>query len=137
MKKPAIPPKDPSDAALARSLGPPKPLWDDLVRYIETAHGPIIHKWMPARTSSLGMLRLLRKQRTILYLIPQENYFLTAFVFGERATAAIRQSSVPSEVIALLNAARVYAEGRGIRLKTRTPNDVTTMQTLAAIKLAH
>jgi hypothetical protein len=37
----------------------------------------------------------------------------------------------------MLNAARPYAEGRGIRLETRTARDLATMKKLAAIKMAH
>jgi hypothetical protein len=89
-----------------------------------------------ARTSPLGFLRLIRKERTILYLLPQDGYFLTAFVFGEKATAAVLASDLPAAVVTALNGARAYAEGRGIRLETRTPQDVATMKKLAAIKMA-
>ena len=61
---------------------------------------------------------------------------MTAFVFGEKATAAVRASEVPAAVVATLNEARVYAEGRGIRLETRTAADLATMRKLAAIKMA-
>jgi hypothetical protein len=127
----------PTIGALSRALGVTMPLWDELVRHIETTYAPVTHEWQEARISPLGFLRLIRKKRTILYLIPQDGYFLTAFVFGEKATAAVRQSDVPAAVIAALDAARVYAEGRGIRLETRTSADLATMRTLATIKLAH
>jgi hypothetical protein len=126
----------PDEKALALALGSAKTLWDELIRQIETEYAPVTHRWTPAKTTALGFLRLVRKKRTILYLLPREGFFLTAFVFGEKATAAVRASEVPAAVVATLNEARVYAEGRGIRLETRTAADLATMRKLAAIKMA-
>jgi hypothetical protein len=136
-KKPAAEPGAPSAAALARSLGDTKRLWDELVAHLEATYAPVTPEWKTSRTSTLGFLRLIRKKRTILYLLPRDGFFLTAFVFGEKASAAVRVSGVPAAVVTALNEARVYAEGRGIRLETRTPQDVATMKKLAAIKMAN
>jgi hypothetical protein len=127
----------PDEKVLARTLGGTKALWDELIRHVETEHAPVMHRWTASKTSALGFLRLVQKKRTILYLLPREGYFLTAFVFGEKATAAVRASDVPAAVVTMLNAARPYAEGRGIRLETRTARDLATMKKLAAIKMAH
>lgn len=127
----------PGDKALARALGGTKTLWDELIGHIETAYAPVTHRWSQSKATPLGFLRLIRKERTILYLLPRAGHFLTAFVFGEKATAAVRASDVPAAVVTALNEARVYAEGRGIRLETRTAKDLATMKKLAAIKMAH
>jgi Protein of unknown function (DUF3788) len=127
----------PSAAALARTLADTKPLWEELITHVETIYAPVVSEWKPSRTSPLGFLRLIRKKRTILYLLPRDGHFLTAFVFGEKATAAVRASDLPAAVVTALNAARVYAEGRGIRLETRTPQDLATMKKLAGIKMTH
>jgi hypothetical protein len=127
----------PDAAALARTLADTKPLWDELIAHLEATYAPVMPEWKPSRTSAHGFLRLIRKKRTILYLLPRDGHFLTAFVFGEKATAAVRTSDLPAAVVTALNEARVYAEGRGIRLETRTPQDVATMKKLAAIKMAH
>jgi hypothetical protein len=126
----------PGDQALARALGGTKALWDELIGHIETAYAPVTHRWSQSKATPLGFLRLIRKERTILYLLPREGHFLTAFVFGEKATAAVRTSDVPAAVVTALNEARPYAEGRGIRLETRTAKDLATMKKLAAIKMA-
>ena len=136
-RRTVVPRGAPNAAALARALGAAKPLWDDLVAHLESTYAPITPEWKSSRTSPLGFLRLLQKKRTILYLLPREGHFLTAFVFGEKATAAVRAADAPAAVVKALNEARVYGEGRGIRLVTRTPQDVATMEKLAAIKMTH
>ena len=129
--------REPTEADLAAVLGRTKDLWDGLVGTIESAHTPVTREWNYAGKPYGWSLRLIRRKRTILYLIPQHGHFLSALVFGGKATAAVRESDLPAGVIAALDEARVYAEGRGLRLPTRTRADATTVVKLAAIKMAH
>jgi hypothetical protein len=129
--------KPPTDTELAPILGRTAARWHELVAHVEETCAPVKRKWTFSKTTGHWFLRLIRKQRTLVYLLVRGGHFVTAFVFGEKATAAIRASGLPQAVIAELNAARVYAEGRGIRLVTRTGRDVATMKKLVAIKLAN
>ena len=125
----------PAAAELRAALGASVLLWDDLLARIEATFPPVTREWKRGTKTGAWLLRLQRKNRTILYLLPRDGFFLTGFVLGEKATAAVRASLLPAVVISALNAARPYAEGRGIRLETRTPDDVATMLALAAIKM--
>ena len=133
----ATPKTSPTDAELAQTLGRTAARWRELVAHIEANYAPVVRQWTFSKTTGHWFLRLIRKQRTLVYLLVRNGHFLTAFVFGEKATAAIRASDLPQAVIAELNAARVYAEGRGIRLVTKTRSDVATMQALVALKVAN
>lgn len=125
--------KIPDDKALAKGLGVSKALWDEIVAHIAAAHGPVTEAWGFYKAWSL---RLKRKDRTILYLLPGEGSFRCAFVFGGKATEAARQAKLPKAVLKAIDEAPVYAEGRGFRLEVRTPRDVEAVKTLAAIKMA-
>lgn len=119
---------------LAR-LGDSGRLWQALIDRIAADHAPV-HQEVKAASKGAGyIVRLARRSRTILYLLPRDGFFLTAFVFGERAAERVRASRMPAGVIAALEAARPYAEGRGVRLETRTPADVETTCALAEIKM--
>ncbi len=123
----------PDDASLAEGLGPSKKLWDEFVRHVADAYAPVTEAWGFYKSWSL---RLKRKKRTIVYLLPREGRFLCAFVFGGKATEAARQAKLPKAVMKEIEDAPVYAEGRGFRLEVRTAGDVETMKKLAAIKMA-
>jgi hypothetical protein len=125
--------KTPDGKALTKGLGPSKALWDELVALVAAAYPPITEVWGFYKSWSL---RLKRKDRTILYLLPDEGGFRCAFVFGEKATDAARRAKLPKAVLKAIEEAPVYAEGRGFRLEVRTAKDVATMKTLAAIKMA-
>lgn len=123
----------PDDRALARALGATKKLWDELVRHIDDVYPPVTEAWGFYKSWSL---RLKRKDRTIVYLLPRDGHFLCAFVYGGKATAAALAAKLPKAVLRAIDEAPVYAEGRGFRLEVRAAKDVETIKTLAAIKMA-
>jgi hypothetical protein len=127
----------PAAGELRAALGSTQPLWEGLLAHLEAAFPPVTREWQRSGKTGGWYLRLRRKDRTLLYLLLRDGYFLTAFVLGEKATAAVRASGLPAAVITALNEARPYAEGRGIRLETRTAADLATMKALAAIKMSH
>lgn len=123
----------PDGRALAKGLGPAKKLWDAFVRHVSETYPPVTEAW---RFYKAWSLRLKRKDRTIVYLLPREGFFLCAFVYGGKATEAARRTKLPKAVMKEIEDAPVYAEGRGFRLEVNTAADLETMKTLAAIKMA-
>ena len=126
----------PADADLTKMLGRSRSVWDELAAAVERAHAPVVREWHLSKTTGTWHVRLKQGTRTILYLLPRDKYFLTAFVFGERAEAAVRAGKFPREVVKALDAAPPCGAGRGIRLVTKNRRDVATLLKLAAIKLA-
>ncbi len=126
--------KAPDDKALAKELGASKALWDGIVAHISAEYAPVTEAWGFYKAWSL---RLKRKDRTILYLLPGEEGFRCAFVFGGKATEAARKTKLPKGVLRAIDEAPVYAEGRGFRLEVKTAKDAEAVKTLAAIKMAH
>jgi len=79
----------------------------------------------------------MRGKRTVVWLVPYAGCFQVAFIFGEKALTAIRQSTLPARVLRMLDEAPTYPEGTGLRLEIRTAKDIAVVKTLAAIKLQH
>jgi hypothetical protein len=125
--------KVPDDAALASALGATKELWDEFVRHMAREYGPLTEEWGFYKSWAL---RLKRKKRTLVYLLPRDGHFLCAFVYGEKATVEARRAKLPTDVLKTIEEAKVYAEGRGFRLEVRKKTDLAAMKTLAAIKAA-
>ncbi|MHC4519139.1 MAG: DUF3788 domain-containing protein, partial [Planctomycetota bacterium] len=129
--------KRPDDKDLAEVLGRSKARWDELITHVAAEYEPVTEDWAHSGAKYGWCLRLKRKKRTLLYLIPCQRHFLCAFVFGGKATEVARKSALPADVMTTINEARVYAEGRGFRLEVRTKANVATMMKLAAIKMAN
>jgi hypothetical protein len=70
-------------------------------------------------------------------MTPCRKHFLVGFVLGDRAVKAAHDSTLPEPVLAVIDGARKYAEGRGVRLEVRTKKDRDHVMELAAIKMAN
>lgn len=126
--------KPPVPEELAARLGGAAVLWDELRR--RAGAGSLVGEWgFTAKSTGWG-LRLKQGRRVILYMTPCEGYFLASFALGEKAVQAARASDLSASVLAVLDGARKYAEGRGVRLEVRSAEDLRNVLRLAEIKLA-
>jgi hypothetical protein len=80
---------------------------------------------------------LKQKKRTVLYMTPYRKHFLVGVVLGGKAIKAARASDLPAEVMKIIEEAKKYAEGTGVRLEIRNKKDLEAVKKLAAIKMAN
>jgi hypothetical protein len=129
--------RPPRPAELSRALGTSSALWKELERGLAADLGPLQRAWTYSGKAHGWSLRLAKGKRAVVYLLPRGGGFLAAFALGEKACAAARESSLSSAVLAAIEDAPRYAEGRGVRLLVRGKKDAAQVRALAAIKLAH
>jgi hypothetical protein len=127
----------PTDDDLQSVLGKAHPAWTRLIELVSERIPPISLAWGLTSASTGWGLRLKRKARVILYLTPRDGHFLVSFALGEKAVTAAHACRLPAFVRKAIDAARRYAEGRGIRLEVRQPRHVAALVTLAEIKNDH
>lgn len=77
------------------------------------------------------------KKRVILYLLPRDQYFKVALVFGQKATDGVLKSNINDTLKSGIQNAKVYAEGRGIRIDVTDKSLVPDIETLIAIKVSN
>jgi hypothetical protein len=128
-------PEKPTDAELAAVLGPSRALWDGLLADLADEHGIVIEEWNSYSPKAGWSLRLKLRKRTILYLIPCRSCFRAAFALGDKAVQAARDSGLPRRVIQIIDEAKRYAEGTGVRIDVGGPKDIAIVKKLAAVKL--
>lgn len=124
----------PGPAGVRRCLGGAAPLWADLVAHVAGTCPPLEEVWSFAGAKFGWSLRLKRAERVLVYLTPQDGRFLVGLVLGENAVAAASEKGLPPAVLALLDAAPRYAEGRGIRLTIEPGDDLDAVRHLVALK---
>jgi hypothetical protein len=125
----------PSGADLARALGSAKPVWDRLIAELAAEQEIATQEWKSYSPKAGWALRLLRGKRTIVWLAPCEGCFRVAFILGDRAVAAARESRLPARVLRLIDRAPKYPEGTGVRFEIRNLKDIPALKKLALIKL--
>ncbi|HLP53621.1 MAG TPA: DUF3788 domain-containing protein [Fluviicola sp.] len=127
----------PGDGDLFVELKATYDLWNTIRNYVHTAYSGAVDEWNYSGQKFGWSFRIKDKKRVIVYLLPREGYFKTAFVFGQKATDAILDSTIDKQIREELQSAKVYAEGRGIRIDVRDSQVLEDVKRLIAIKLAH
>ena len=125
----------PDDQMLAEALGRAYPLWIEIKSHIQAEYGELVEEWKHYGPKSGWILKSLNKKRNLFFLTPCQGYFRIAFVFGDKAVAAIEKSDLPAAMIEEIRAAKKYAEGRGLRLEVKKRSDVKNVKKLIAIKV--
>jgi hypothetical protein len=128
--------RPPEDADLARALKRSFVFWNELKELIGSRFTPLSLEWGFAGKAYGWGMRLKHKTRTILYMTPCEGHFLASFALGEKAVKAAHNSDLPTSVLQVIDSAKKYPEGRGVRLEVRNAKDVHHVETLAVIKMS-
>jgi hypothetical protein len=129
--------KKPRPTDLKKILSRTHTHWDGLVTHIAAEYAPLDQTWSFAGAKWGWSLRLKQKKRTVLYMTPCKGHFLVGSVLGEKAAKAAHDATLPSPVLGIIDGAKKYAEGRGVRIEIRTKKDLEHTKKLAAIKMAH
>jgi len=127
----------PTDKALDAALGRSGKLWIRLRKDLEEAHGPLTEEWNFSGAAFGWSFRLKKKKRIIVYMTPCRSHFLASFALGEKACRAAHAAGLPAPVLALIEDAPKYAEGRGVRIAVRSRSDLDSVESLVAIKVAN
>jgi len=128
--------KQPRASDLQAMLGRSYTHWQELIAHVASEFAPLDQSWNFAGANWGWSLRLKRKKRTVLYMTPCQRHFLVGFVLGDKAVKAAHDGTLPDALLAEIDGARKYAEGRGIRIRIGTRQDLDNVKRLAAIKMA-
>ena len=127
--------KTPGDADLKIALGATYVLWNKLKEYVKKVAPDSTDEWKFSSEKFGWSFRISDEKRVIIYLLPRDKYFKVAFVFGQKATDSILKSKISSEIMNELKSAKVYSEGRGIRISITDKTLVNDVQKLISFKI--
>lgn len=127
----------PGDSDLINSLGNTYPLWQEIKEYVHAGYPAAVDEWNYPGEKYGWSFRIKDKKRAILYLLPRDGFFKVAFVFGQKAMDNIVQSRIADGIKSELESARVYAEGRGIRIEIRDKDLLKDIKLLIDIKIGN
>ena len=127
----------PADDDLLVALGNLYEMWQQVTRYVHLKYPSAIDMWNYSGDKYGWTFRIKDKKKAIVYLLPRDRFFKVAMIFGQKATDAIMDSQVSETLKSELASARVYAEGRGIRIDVLNETILNDLQTLIDIKISH
>jgi len=127
----------PTDVELRRILGDKYELWMEIRDRVIHLYPDGAEEWNFPGKKYGWSFRIKDKKRAIIYLLPRDGAFLAAFVFGGKAMVSILESDISETIKSDLKAAKVYAEGRGIRIPVPDRATLEDIYRLINIKLAN
>lgn len=127
----------PTDNDLLEALGNKTNLWNKIKTLVLEKVPEATQEWNFPGKKYGWSFRLKDKKRAILYLLPHDKHFMVAFVFGQKATDDILESNISMDIKEKLQSAKVYAEGRGIRIDINHQSDIDNVEKLIDFKLKY
>lgn len=124
----------PTDDEVRYVLSDSHAAWLALLCLVRESLGDLSEIWKYTGGNIGWALRLVHKDRVVLYLTPQPRQFIVSVALGERAVAAASVAQLSASVLAAIDAAPRYPEGRGIRITVQDGRDIATLARLAKIK---
>lgn len=125
----------PEMKSLSKALGSTFKVLESILGYIQSEFGDVVIDRKHYGKKSGWIMKCLLKKRNLFFLIPRENCFNLAFVFGDKAVAEVEKSDLPDKLISELVNARKYAEGRGLLLEISSDEKLEIVKTLLKIKV--
>ena len=126
----------PTDAELRGALGDNYELWMAIRDRVFEKYPEGCEEWNFPGKKYGWSFRIKDKKRAIVYLLPGDQTFQAAFVFGGKAFEFIKDSDVSEQIKSDLESAKVYAEGRGVRIPVPERSVLKDIYSLIDIKLA-
>ncbi|MFA5011501.1 MAG: DUF3788 domain-containing protein [Ignavibacteria bacterium] len=127
----------PSDTDLKSALGKTYSIWGLISEFVYSQYFNSVSEWKYPGAKYGWSFRIKDRKRVIIYLLPRKGFFKAAFMFGQKATDEIIKSDVSREIKEELQNARVYAEGRGIRIDVKSKEAIKDIKELINIKLSN
>lgn len=126
---------EPTSEDLKKGLGETFEIWKTFEGFTKENYPKATLEWNFSGEKFGWSFRIKDNKRVIIYLLPRDNFFKTAFVFGQKATEQILESTISEVIKTELRAAKIYAEGRGIRIEVRDKSNLNDIQELIKIKI--
>lgn len=124
----------PSPDDLAGTLGKSASLWTGFLEGATASAGTVRQVWNFSGAKFGWSLRLMKGDRILAYVTPQEGRFLVGVVLGEKAIQAADPKRLRPAARKLIDDAPRYAEGRGIRMTVAKRTDLAVALQLVALK---
>ena len=124
----------PNDEDLQDVLKNSLDAYNKLISYLENEYTPLTNEWKFYSKKSGWTLRISSKKRNLVFLSPNEDYFLVTINMGVKVSKIVLDSDISDNTKDLIKQAKVYAEGIGILIEVRNEEDLEDIRTILNVR---
>lgn len=128
--------QEPTTLDLQIGIGATFSIWNEIEVFLYEVYPKVYPKWHFTSAKMGWSFRMNDSKRVLVYLLPRNKFFKVAMVFSQKATDLILESDISENIKAELKAAKVYTEGRGIRIDIKDDSLLNDIKKLIQIKLS-
>jgi len=125
----------PDEQMLSEAMRESYEWWKEIKAFVIQQYPKAVEEWKHSGKNYGWGFRLKDSKRVIVYLTPANGFFLFSIVFGEKATQEALHSDISEGIKKIISEAKVYAEGRGIRIEIKNSTVISDIKKLVLIKL--
>jgi hypothetical protein len=130
------PKRKPISTDIERELGRSWLAWNSLTSWLSEDFSSLTDEWRFTGEQCGWSLRIKRKKRTIIYLLPCRKYFRVTLILGDKAVKKALQSALPNSLVKEIRLAKKYPEGRVLRFEIRFKEELPTLMQLVDAKMS-
>lgn len=127
----------PTTKDLENGLGETFPIWKSFEDFTKENYPDATCEWNFSGEKFGWSYRIKDTKRVLIYLLPRDKFFKTAFIFGQKAMNQIIESDLSESIKSELKVAKANAEGRGIRIEIKDYSNYADIQKLIKIKISN
>jgi len=128
--------KTPTTKDLKKGLGSSYDTWKALADFTNKSYPGAKEAWNFYNDKVGWSFRISDKRRVLIYLMPHDKFFQASMVFGQKATNEIFKSDIAESIQTEIKNAKVYPEGRVIRLEIMDKTLLNDIKKLIKIKIS-
>ena len=126
---------EPTTTDLQIGIGTTFSIWNEIEVFLHEVYPKVESKWHFTSAKMGWSYRMSDSKRVLVYLLPRDKFFKVAMVFGQKAADLVLESIISESIKSELKSAKVYAEGRGIRIDIKEDSLLEDIKKLIQIKL--
>jgi hypothetical protein len=108
--------------------------YNELLYYLEKEYGSLKKEWKFYSKNAGLTLRISGKKRNLLFLSPNEGYFLVNVNMGVKVSKIVLDTDVSDTIKDLIKQAKVYREGISILINIKNEEDLEDIKTILKIR---
>ena len=107
--------------------------YNKLISYLENEYDPLTNEWKFYSKKAGWALRISNKKRNLVFLSPNEDYFLGTVNMGVKISKIALNSDISDNTKDIIKQTKVYTEGISILIKVRNEEDLEDIKTILNI----